>query len=161
MSSSGDDKRLLSRAVDVLAKQIAEVRAKRKAEGKRTTEATQQLFDLGPAYDWQADPKHYRDESEDHSIPLYRCTHWGFRYVGWKQAAPFCNICHLAHVGNMVIEPEQRVWIQSHVRIPEGMSEMDFIIREKKRAADEEYKRRTGVNRQSIESDFKRSVDLV
>lgn len=133
---------------------IAEARAKMRAQGKRTTEATRQLFQI-PMYDWSKDPKNYRDENNG-MIPMNRCTHCGHRYVGWNQGIPFCNICHLAHVGDSVVSEEMRSWIGGHVRIPDDMTEAEFVIREKKRESDIAYNKKN----QPIESDFKRAIDL-
>lgn len=144
-------------SLDGLITQIKDKREERKNKGLRTTEATEEIFKI-KRYDWTADPKGFRKETEDGSIPLNRCVHCGYRYVGWKLAAPFCNICHLAHVGKSIISVEQRAWIGSHVRIPEGESELDHAIRQKKREADDIYNRKKPL--ESVKSDFKRSIDL-
>lgn len=143
--------------LDTLSKIIAERRAEMKKNGKRTTEPTRQLF-LIPAYDWQEDPKGYRIvDGKRGALPPDRCTHCGHKYVGWKKY-PFCNICHLAHVGDMIIDPLYRAAINMRQRIPEDMTEEQYIIREKMRNADEEYNKK---NNQPIESNFKRANDLL
>lgn len=75
-----------------ISRLIHEGRMKRKAEGKRTTEPTEALFKI-PPYDWQADPKGYKD-GEGHFRE--RCFHCGSRFVHNKPWDAFCGPCNLA-----------------------------------------------------------------
>lgn len=106
-------------------------------------------------YNWTEDPKHYR---VDGLIPMDRCSTCGFRYIGWNLAFPFCNICYLEQCGNMPLSEKKRDYINSHARIPEDMSELDYVIREKKREAERIYNQKK--NPQPVQSDFKRAIDL-
>lgn len=136
---------------------IANWRDKMKKEGKRTTEATRQIFEI-PPYDWTNDPKGYcKNLPPNHELPPDRCTHCGFKYIGWKKY-PFCNICTIAMYGDSVIEPQLRAFINTRLRIPEGMTEAEYVIREKKAEAEEEYRKK---DRKVVQSDFKVASDLV
>jgi hypothetical protein len=139
--------------VQRMSANIANKREEMKKKGLRTTEATRQIFEI-PAYDWTKDPNHF--VTQKGRLPADRCSHCGFKYIGWKKY-PFCNICTIAMYGDAYIEPQIRDFINMRTRIPEGMTEANFVIREKKRDSEEAYKKLKTV---PVQSDFKVAKDL-
>lgn len=154
---------------DAIVATIRDRRFERRAKGLRTTEATEAIFKI-PQYDWWGkDPKGYRKEwLENHDpkvhgeLPWNRCSHCGSKYLGWERYA-FCGECTLAMMMG-VIPDEVRKMYAEVPRIPDNMTEAEFVIEMKKkeqaeklRIANEEYKKNTS---QPVKSNFKVARDL-
>lgn len=70
---------------------------------------------LPPAYDWKRDPDKI---AADGHIPINRCYHCGFRFVGAKFAA-FCVVCDT--VMTIDNDPKRFEFVSTRIRMPEDV----------------------------------------